>query len=174
MNYCALKNCDVANGPGMRISLFVSGCTNHCPGCFQPETWNFDYGEPFTEETEEEVLRLLDHSYIDGLTLLGGDPMEPSNQRALMPLLRKIRSRLPGKTIWCYTGFLLDEELLREGSHPRCEVTDEMLRCMDVLVDGRFREELKDIRLNFKGSANQRIIDLPKSLDSGQVETLTF
>lgn len=174
MNYCALKNCDVANGPGMRISLFVSGCTNHCPGCFQPETWNFDYGEPFTEETEEEVLRLLDHSYIDGLTLLGGDPMEPSNQRALMPLLRKIRSRLPGKTIWCYTGFLLDEELLREGSHPRCEVTDEMLRCMDVLVDGRFREELKDIRLNFKGSANQRIIDLPKSLESGQVVTLTF
>ncbi len=174
MNYCALKNCDVANGPGMRISLFVSGCTNHCPGCFQPETWNFDYGEPFTEETEEEVLRLLDHSYIDGLTLLGGDPMEPSNQRALMPLLRKIRSRLPGKTIWCYTGFLLDEELLREGSHPRCEVTDEMLRCMDVLVDGRFQEELKDIRLNFKGSANQRIIDLPKSLESGQVVTLTF
>ena len=174
MNYCAPKNCDVANGPGMRISLFVSGCTNHCPGCFQPETWNFDYGEPFTEETEEEVLRLLDHSYIDGLTLLGGDPMEPSNQRALMPLLRKIRSRLPGKTIWCYTGFLLDEELLREGSHPRCEVTDEMLRCMDVLVDGRFREELKDIRLNFKGSANQRIIDLPKSLESGQVVTLTF
>ncbi len=174
MNYCALKNCDVANGPGMRISLFVSGCTNHCPGCFQPETWNFDYGEPFTEETEEEVLRLLDHSYIDGLTLLGGDPMEPSNQRALMPLLRKIRSRLPGKTIWCYTGFLLDEELLREGSHPRCEVTDEMLRCLDVLVDGRFQEELKDIRLNFKGSANQRIIDLPKSLESGQVVTLTF
>ena len=174
MNYCALKNCDVANGPGMRISLFVSGCTNHCPGCFQPETWNFDYGEPFTEETEEEVLRLLNHSYIDGLTLLGGDPMEPSNQRALMPLLRKIRSRLPGKTIWCYTGFLLDEELLREGSHPRCEVTDEMLRCMDVLVDGRFQEELKDIRLNFKGSANQRIIDLPKSLESGQVVTLTF
>ena len=174
MNYCALKNCDVANGPGMRISLFVSGCTNHCPGCFQPETWNFDYGEPFTEETEEEVLRLLDHSYIDGLTLLGGDPMEPSNQRALMPLLRKIRSRLPGTTIWCYTGFLLDEELLREGSHPRCEVTDEMLRCLDVLVDGRFQEELKDIRLNFKGSANQRIIDLPKSLESGQVVTLTF
>ena len=174
MNYCALKNCDVANGPGMRISLFVSGCTNHCPGCFQPETWNFDYGEPFTEETEEEVLRLLDHSYIDGLTLLGGDPMEPSNQRALMPLLRKIRSRLPGKTIWCYTGFLLDEELLREGSHPRCEVTDEMLRCLDVLVDGRFQEELKDIRLNFKGSANQRITDLPKSLESGQVVTLTF
>ncbi len=174
MNYCALKNCDVANGPGMRISLFVSGCTNHCPGCFQPETWNFDYGEPFTEETEEEVLRLLDHSYIDGLTLLGGDPMEPSNQRALMPLLRKIRSRLPGKTIWCYTGFLLDEELLREGSHPRCEVTDEMLCCLDVLVDGRFQEELKDIRLNFKGSANQRIIDLPKSLESGQVVTLTF
>ena len=174
MNYCALKNCDVSNGPGMRISLFVSGCTNHCPGCFQPETWNFDYGEPFTEETEEEVLRLLDHSYIDGLTLLGGDPMEPSNQRALMPLLRKIRSRLPGKTIWCYTGFLLDEELLREGSHPRCEVTDEMLRCLDVLVDGRFQEELKDIRLNFKGSANQRIIDLPKSLESGQVVTLTF
>lgn len=174
MNYCALKNCDVANGPGMRISLFVSGCTNHCPGCFQPETWNFDYGEAFTEETEEEVLRLLDHSYIDGLTLLGGDPMEPSNQRALMPLLRKIRSRLPGKTIWCYTGFLLDEELLREGSHPRCEVTDEMLRCLDVLVDGRFQEELKDIRLNFKGSANQRIIDLPKSLESGQVVTLTF
>lgn len=169
MNYCALKNCDVANGPGMRVSLFVSGCTNHCPGCFQPETWDFDYGQPFTEETEARVLKLLSPSYITGLTLLGGDPFEPCNQRGLLPLLKKIREQLPKKTIWAYSGFLLDGELLRDGSHPRCEVTDEMLRYLDVLVDGRFVEAKKDVTLKFRGSGNQRIIDVPKSLEAGEV-----
>lgn len=169
MNYCLLRNCDVANGPGMRVTLFVSGCTNHCPGCFQPETWDFDYGEPFTEETQAHILELLGAEYISGLTLLGGDPFEPSNQRALLPLLRAVKARYPKKTVWAYTGFLLDAELQTDGSHPRCEVTDELLTYLDVLVDGRFVEAKKDVRLKFKGSANQRIIDVPKTLAAGQV-----
>ena len=172
MNYCALRNCDIANGPGMRVTLFVSGCTNHCPGCFQPQTWDFDYGQPFTQETEEHILHLLEPEYISGLTLLGGDPMEPGNQRALLPLLHKIRERLPGKTVWCYTGFRLEDELWQEGSHPRCEVTDEMLSLMDVLVDGRFVEAEKDIRLKFRGSRNQRLLDLPRTLAAGEAALL--
>lgn len=169
MNYCALRNCDVANGPGMRVTLFVSGCTNHCPGCFQPETWDFDYGEPFTEETENRILEMLRPEYISGLTLLGGDPFEPGNQRALLPLLKRVKTGYPNKSIWAYTGFLLDEELQADGSHPRCEVTDEMLTYIDVLVDGRFVEAKKDVRLKFKGSANQRIINVRKTLASGEV-----
>lgn len=169
MNYCALRNCDVANGPGMRVTLFVSGCTNHCPGCFQPETWDFDYGEPFTEETENRILEMLQPEYISGLTLLGGDPFEPGNQRALLPLLKQVKTGYPNKSIWAYTGFLLDEELQTDGSYPRCEVTDEMLTYIDVLVDGRFVEAKKDVRLKFKGSANQRIIDVRKTLACGEV-----
>lgn len=169
MNYCALRNCDVANGPGMRVTLFVSGCTNHCPGCFQPETWDFNYGEPFTENTRHRILEMLRPGYIAGLTLLGGDPFEPSNQRALLPLLKQIKTAYPKKSIWAYTGFLLDEELQKDGSHPRCEVTDEMLSYLDVLVDGRFIEGQKDVRLKFKGSKNQRIIDVQKTLASGEV-----
>lgn len=169
MNYCALRTCDVANGPGMRVTLFVSGCTNHCPGCFQPETWDFDYGQPFTEETQAHILELLAPEYISGLTLLGGDPFEPSNQRALLPFLRKVKARYPRKTVWAFTGFLLDEELQRDGSHPRCEVTDELLTYIDILVDGRFVEAQKDVRLKFKGSANQRTIDVPKTLAQGNV-----
>ena len=172
MNYCGLKNCDVANGPGMRVSLFVSGCTNHCPGCFQPETWDFEYGQPFGSAAEQEILDLLEHSYIDGLTLLGGDPFEPQNQKVLLPFLKKVRERFPNKTIWCYTGFRLEEELLCDGSHPRCDETDEMLSLLDVLVDGRFVEAKKDIRLNFRGSSNQRIIDVQKTLKTGEVVTL--
>lgn len=169
MNYCLLRNCDVANGPGMRVTLFVSGCTNHCPGCFQPETWDFDYGQPFTDETRTHILELLRPEYISGLTLLGGDPFEPGNQRALLPLLQNVRMQYPKKTVWAYTGFLLEEELQKDGSHPRCEVTDDMLRCIDVLVDGRFVEAQKDVRLKFKGSSNQRIIDVPKTLAAGEV-----
>lgn len=174
MNYCGLKNCDVANGPGMRVSLFVSGCTNHCPGCFQPETWDFEYGQPFGPAAEQEILDLLEHSYIDGLTLLGGDPFEPQNQKVLLPFLKKVRERFPNKTIWCYTGFRLEEELLCDGSHPRCDETDEMLSLLDVLVDGRFVEGKKDIRLNFRGSSNQRIIDVQKTLKTGEVVTLNI
>lgn len=153
----------------MRVTLFVSGCTNHCPGCFQPETWDFDYGQPFTAETQAHILDLLAPEYISGLTLLGGDPFEPSNQRALLPLLQAVKAQYPRKTVWAFTGFLLDEELQLDGSHPRCEVTDEMLTYIDILVDGRFIEAQKDVRLKFKGSANQRTIDVPKTLAQGKV-----
>ena len=120
MHYGELKTCDIANGAGVRVTLFVSGCTNHCPGCFQPETWDFNYGEPFTADTENRLMELLAPSYISGLTLLGGDPFEPSNQRALLPFLQRVRRELPKKNIWAYTGFVLDKELLVDGSHPRC------------------------------------------------------
>ena len=163
MNYCAIKKSDVANGPGMRVTLFVSGCTNRCPGCFQPETWDFEYGVPFTREVEDRIIELLTPSYITGLTLLGGDPFEPANQRALLPFLKRVRALLPKKTIWCYTGFVLDRELWVDGSYARCEVTDEMLGLIDVLVDGRFVESLKNITLKFRGSENQRLIDMNKT-----------
>ena len=166
MHYAAIKANDVADGPGVRVSLFVSGCTNRCPGCFQPETWDFAYGEPFTAETEERLLTLLAPEYISGLTLLGGDPFEPENQRALLPFVRRVRARFPGKSIWAYSGFTL-EELRREGSHPRCEATDELLSLLDVLVDGRFVQAQKDISLRFRGSANQRVLDLPERLRRG-------
>ena len=168
MHYGEIKNCDIANGQGVRVTLFVSGCTNRCPGCFQPQTWDFNYGEPFTPETEERLLKLLSPGYINGLTLLGGEPMEPQNQRALLPFVKKVRETLPGKTIWCYSGFTL-EELRTDGSHPRCEVTDELLSLIDVLVDGKFVEELKDISLRFRGSANQRLIDLKKTRETGSI-----
>ncbi len=169
MYYGELKKCDIANGIGVRVTLFVSGCTNHCPGCFQQQTWDFHYGKPFTDETKEEIFAELDKSYVDGLTLLGGEPFEPENQRALLPLLREMRQRYPGKTVWCFTGFRLDDELLRQGSHPRCEATDEMLSYIDILVDGRFREELKDISLQFRGSRNQRIIDMNRTRTTGEI-----
>ena len=168
MHYGEIKNCDIANGQGVRVTLFVSGCTNRCKNCFQPETWDFCYGTPFTEETEEKILEMLAPGYINGLTLLGGEPMEPQNQRGLLPFIRKVRETLPGKTIWCYSGFTY-EELLQDGSHPRCEVTDELLSLIDVLVDGRFVEELKDISLRFRGSSNQRLIDMNKTREFGQV-----
>ena len=159
MNYGEIKNCDIANGVGVRVSLFVSGCTNRCKGCFQPETWDFAYGRPFTEETGAELLRLLAPDYINGLSLLGGDPFEPENQRVLTPFLRHLRQKLPRKTVWAYTGFTY-EQLLTEGSHPRCEVTDQMLSLLDVLVDGPYVEAKHDISLRFRGSSNQRLIDL--------------
>ena len=168
MNYCNIKNCDIADGPGVRVTLFVSGCTNHCKGCFQPETWDFDYGEPFTRETEDKLIAMLEPHYIAGLTLLGGDPFEPSNQRALLPFVKRVRETCHDKTIWAYSGFTY-EELKTDGSHPRCEVTDELLGLIDVLVDGRFVEEKKNLRLRFRGSSNQRIIDVKKTLASGEV-----
>lgn len=168
MYYGEIKNCDIANGEGVRVTLFVSGCTNRCPHCFQPQTWDFAYGEPFTAETEERLLSLLEPEYINGLTLLGGEPFEPENQRALLPFLRRVRSARPEKNIWCFTGFTY-EELLAEGSHPRCEVTDEMLSLLDVLVDGRFVEALRDISLRFRGSANQRLIDLNATRRCGEL-----
>lgn len=168
MNYGEIKNCDIANGEGVRVTLFVSGCTNRCPGCFQPQTWDFSYGEPFTGETEEKLLNLLAPDYINGLTLLGGDPFEPENQRALLPFLRRVRERYPMKNIWAFSGFTW-EELHTGGSYPRCEATDEMLTYIDVLVDGRFVEKLKDIRLRFRGSSNQRIIDVNRTREVGEI-----
>lgn len=166
MYYGEIKNCDIANGEGVRVTLFVSGCTNRCEHCFQPQTWAFDYGQPFTEETEDYIIGLMKPDYINGLTLLGGEPFEPENQRRLVQLLRRVRKELPQKSIWSFTGFTY-EQLLEDGSHPRCEVTDEMLSLLDVLVDGRFVEELKDITLRFRGSSNQRLINLHETRRTG-------
>lgn len=166
MHYGQIKNCDIANGQGVRVTLFVSGCTNRCEGCFQPETWDFCYGKPFTEETEKEILDMLTPDYINGLTLLGGEPFEPDNQRALLPFVKKVKAQYPGKNIWAFSGFTI-EQLLTKEPHPRCEVTDELLSMIDVLVDGRFVLEKKNIRLRFRGSENQRILNLPETLKTG-------
>lgn len=171
MHYSTIKDCDIANGIGVRITLFVSGCTNHCKNCFQPQTWDFNYGEPFTEETEEKLLEMLKPDYISGLTLLGGEPMEPQNQKALVPFLKRVREAYPNKNIWCFTGFTY-EILKTDGSHPRCEVTDEMLSLIDVLVDGKYVDELKDLTLQFRGSSNQRLIDMVKTRENGEVTLL--
>ena len=171
MHFGEIKDCDIANGEGVRVTLFVSGCTNRCPHCFQPQTWDFDYGQPFTEETEEQLMRMLTPSYISGLTLLGGEPFEPDNQRSLLPFVRRLRQELPEKTIWAYTGRTY-EELLTDGCSHRCEVTDELLSLVDVLVDGRFVQELKDISLRFRGSSNQRLIDLRETRNSGVLTLL--
>ena len=168
MYYGEIKNCDIANGEGVRVTLFVSGCTNRCKGCFQPQTWDFCYGQPFTAETEEQLLQMLSPTYISGLTLLGGEPFEPENQRCLVPFLRRVRAAYPDKTIWGFSGFTY-EELTTDGTHPRCEVTDEMLSLLDVLVDGRFVEERKDISLRFRGSSNQRLLDLNATRKAGKV-----
>lgn len=169
MNYGEIKKTDIANGTGVRVSLFVSGCTHHCKGCFNPETWNFEYGKPFTKEVEEELLKALTPTHITGLTLLGGEPMEPSNQQVLVPFLRTVKAQFPNKTIWCYTGYTLEKDLLEGGNDTaRCEVTDEFLSYLDVLVDGEFELDKKDIRLKFRGSSNQRILDVPASLKKGE------
>ena len=168
MNFASVKKHDVANGPGVRVSLFVSGCTHRCKGCFNAEAWDFSYGSPFTEETVREVLFALAPEYIAGLSLLGGEPFEPCNQRALLPLLRAFRSRYPQKNVWCYTGYTMDTDLAA-GGRAHCEATEEMLSLLDVLVDGEFIEEQKDLKLRFRGSANQRIIDVARSRAAGEV-----
>ena len=168
MYYSVIKKYDIADGEGVRVSLFVSGCTNCCEGCFQPETWDFKYGQPYTKETEGEILEALKSDYIQGLTLLGGEPFEPSNQRELVGLLRAVRQQYPQKDVWCYTGFTMDRDLVSGGCR-HCEVTDEMLSMIDILVDGRFVLAKRNLMLNFRGSENQRIIDVPASLAAGQV-----
>lgn len=165
MYYGTIKKTDIANGVGVRVSLFVSGCTHHCKECFNPETWNFQYGNPFTKETENEILKALQSTFVQGLTLLGGEPLEPQNQEALLPFVKLVKEKFPQKNIWCYTGYTLEKDLL-PGCESRayCQYTDELLSYIDVLVDGEFQIEKKDIRLKFRGSTNQRILDLKKSL----------
>ncbi len=159
MYYGAIKKTDVADGEGVRVSLFVSGCRNCCKGCFQKETWDFLYGKEFTKETEDEILRALEPDYIAGLTVLGGEPFEEENQRDILPFLRRVKKVFPHKTIWCYTGYVYEADLL-SGGRKHCEATDEMLSLIDVLIDGPFIEEERDITLAFRGSRNQRILYL--------------
>ena len=168
MYYGEIKKTDIANGTGVRVTLFVSGCRHHCKGCFNQVTWEFDYGQKYTKETEQEVLDALDPDYIAGLSLLGGEPFEPENQRELVKLLKKVKEQYPKKNVWVYSGYLLDEDLLKE-SKTRCEVTDEMLSYIDVLVDGEFVLDKKDLSLKFRGSANQRIINVPETRRSGSI-----
>ncbi|MBR1870912.1 MAG: anaerobic ribonucleoside-triphosphate reductase activating protein [Kiritimatiellae bacterium] len=160
MNYSSIKFNDIANGDGVRTSLFVSGCRHHCRGCFNKVAWDFNAGEPFTAAVQERILRSVEPEWISGLSILGGEPFEPENQIGLLPFLRKYRSRCPGKSLWMWTGFIYERDLLAQDGRARCEATDEILWLADVLVDGPFIEEMKDITLRFRGSSNQRIIKL--------------
>ena len=164
MNYATIKNCDIANGPGVRVSLFVSGCTHRCPGCFNEVAWDFNYGEPFTEEVIERIVDMLRPDYIRGLTLLGGEPFEPQNQGPVVELLRRIKQELPGKSIWAFSGYLFEKDILSG----RLGDTREYLSYLDVLVDGPFVEAKKNLSLRFRGSENQRLIDVPASLAAGE------
>jgi len=160
MNYAEIKYCDIANGTGVRTSLFVSGCTHHCKGCFNEIAWDFAYGKPYTKEVEDEIIASLQPSYIAGLSLLGGEPLEPDNQRALMPLLRRVHKEMPEKTIWCYSGYTYETDIFAQDGRAHTKVTDEFLSCLDMLVDGEFILEKKDITLLFRGSSNQRLISM--------------
>ncbi|SCW58434.1 anaerobic ribonucleoside-triphosphate reductase activating protein [Ruminococcaceae bacterium YRB3002] len=168
MYYGAVKDHDIANGAGVRVSLFVSGCRNHCKGCFQPETWSFTYGSEFTTETEDHILELLNPPYIQGLTILGGDPFEPENQKALLPFIARTKQTFPDKDIWMYSGYTYEE---LTGRNPHCSIpeTAEILDLIDVLIDGRFEEDLRDLTLQFRGSSNQRIIDVKKTRTAKEV-----
>ena len=165
MNYATIKWYDIANGEGVRISLFVSGCTHRCKNCFNEIAWDFSYGEVFDEAVQEKILAELDSSYIAGLSLLGGEPLEPQNQAALLPFIREVKRRFPQKSIWCYTGYVLDEKTgLLTATARNTSDTKELISYFDVLVDGPYVEDLKDIRLKFRGSSNQRVIDVQKTL----------
>ena len=165
MNYATIKNCDIANGPGVRVSLFVSGCTHRCKGCFNEVAWDFDYGEPFTEETINTILNMLRPAYVRGVTLLGGEPFEPQNQAGVVELLRRMKAEMPEKSIWAFSGYLFDKDIL-SGRLGDCS---EYLSYLDVLVDGPFIESKKNLSLRFRGSENQRLIDVPASLAAGEV-----
>ena len=170
MKYAKIKKCDVANGPGVRVSLFVSGCNHHCKNCFNREAWDFNYGKEFTEDEQNEIIEDLKPEYITGLSLLGGEPFEKTNQEGLVPLIKKVKEKYPNKKIWCYTGFTFDNQIIgemikKEGR----KTTKEMLENIDYIVDGKFIEELKDPKLRFKGSSNQRIIAVKKSLRENKI-----
>ena len=168
MNYATIKPHDTADGYGVRVSLFVSGCTHHCKGCFNSEAWDFNFGNTYTKDTEDEIIELLKRDYIRGLSLLGGEPMEPSNQESIISLVRRVKEELPEKDIWCYSGYLFDSDL-KSGGRAHTEYTDEILSDIDVLVDGKFVEELKNLRLKFRGSSNQRVIDVKNSLLNNEI-----
>ena len=163
MNYATIKSVDIANGPGVRVSLFVSGCTHRCKGCFNAEAWDFDFGEPFTEETWETIIGYMDHDYMDGLTLLGGEPLEPQNQEQLLPFIELVRKRLPEKTIWCFTGYDFEKDILGRML-PQSRVTRELIPLFDVLVDGEFDIDKRNLGLKFRGSENQRVLNVKRSL----------
>ncbi len=165
MNYAEIKNCDIANGPGVRVSLFVSGCTHRCPGCFNEVAWDFGYGKPFTQDTIDSILNMMRPNHIKGLTLLGGEPFEPENQGAIVELLRQVKKELPDKSIWAFSGYLFDKDILSG----RLGNTREYLSYLDVLVDGPFIMEKKNLSLRFRGSENQRLIDVPASLAAGEI-----
>lgn len=167
MHYATIKNCDIANGPGVRVSLFVSGCTHHCKGCFNEVAWDFDYGEPFTQDTINTILEMLKPDYVRGLTLLGGEPFEPQNQEAIVELLRAIKRKYPEKSIWAFSGYLFEK--ITSGTLGNWDITKEYLSYLDVLVDGPFIEEKKNLNLRFRGSENQRLIDVPASLRENKV-----
>ena len=167
MNYATIKNCDIANGPGVRISLFVSGCTQHCKGCFNEVAWDFDYGEPFTQQTIRTILDMMKPGYIKGLTLLGGEPFEPENQGPIVELLRQVKKAYPQKSIWAFSGYLYEK--ITSHTLGDWAVTQEFLSYLDVLVDGPFVEEKKNLALRFRGSENQRLIDMPATLASGKI-----
>ena len=171
MYYGAIKKNDIADGPGVRVTLFVSGCTHHCEGCFQPETWNFEYGTPYTDAVTEEIIEAMKPAYVAGFTLLGGEPFETGNQRVLVDVLRKIKETYPTKNVWCYSGYLYDElsGQIKGTGRARCEVTDEMLSMIDVLVDGEFELEKRNLMLKFRGSENQRLIDMKKTREQGAI-----
>lgn len=169
MHVGEVMTADVANGEGMRVSVFVSGCRNHCKGCFQPQTWDFNYGREYTPEIEQFIIDELSKSYYDGITILGGDPMEPENQEPVLQLLRRIKKELPDKNVWAYTGYVYDRDLVPGGKRFVDGVTRELLESIDILIDGRFVEELKNLMLNFRGSSNQRIIKMKETLETGEV-----
>ena len=172
MNYALIRENDIANGPGVRTSLFVSGCRHHCKGCFNPETWNFNYGSLFTQNEIDQIIQATEPSFVDGLTLLGGEPLEPENQEGLIELLKQFRQKLPNKTVWCYSGFSFENDLLPKINN-NIEHIKELLSLVDVLVDGKFVEELKSSALLFRGSSNQNIIDLKKSISENKMILLT-
>lgn len=168
MHYGEIKERDIANGIGVRVSLFVSGCTNRCEGCFNKQTWDFNFGEPYTKKTQDKIIELLKPDFVTGLTLLGGEPFEPKNQEELLKLTNRVKNELPQKNIWCYTGFTL-ERLLNEEDYCHSPFTLELLDNIDVLVDGKFEEDKKNIRLKFRGSENQRLIDMNKTRSMGKI-----
>ena len=169
MHFGNIKKNDIANGEGVRVSLFVSGCRNRCKNCFNPETWSFTYGNEFTKKVEQEILDALNNSWINGLTILGGEPFEVENQKDLVEFVKKVKNQFPNKSIWMYSGYLFDEDIINPNGKVHCEVTDEIIKNIDVLVDGKFIEELKNLSLKFRGSTNQRIILVQESLKLKEV-----